>query len=78
MLRVISVQNLKKCFGETKAVDGISFELNQGEIVGYLGPNGAGKTTTIRCMMDFIRPDEGKVKILGKDARKNIIRISID
>jgi len=65
----IHVKNLKKYFGETRAVDGISFEIKEGEIFGYLGPNGAGKTTTIRCMMDFLRPDEGMIEILGLDAQ---------
>ncbi|MCZ2846022.1 MAG: ABC transporter ATP-binding protein [Candidatus Bathyarchaeota archaeon] len=68
-MNVIRVDNLKKFFGKTKAVDGISFEVREGEIMGFLGPNGAGKTTTIRCMMDFLRPDEGKIKILGLDAQ---------
>lgn len=53
---VIEIKNLTKHFGKVKAVDGISFAVEKGEIFGFLGPNGAGKTTTIRCMMDFIRP----------------------
>jgi len=66
---IISVKKLKKYFGKTKAVDGISFEVKQGEIMGFLGPNGAGKTTTIRCLMDFLRPDEGSINILDLDAQ---------
>ncbi|MBU0670625.1 ABC transporter ATP-binding protein, partial [Patescibacteria group bacterium] len=63
---------LKKYFGKkVKAVDGISFNIEKGEVFGFLGPNGAGKTTTIRCLMDFIRPTEGEIKILGKDAHKD-------
>lgn len=50
-------------------MEGISFEVNEGEIFGFLGPNGAGKTTSIRCMMDFLRPDEGRIEILGLDAQ---------
>jgi len=69
-MSAIKVENLKKHFGEVKAVDGISFEVEKGEIFGFLGPNGAGKTTTIRCMMDFLRPTEGTITILGKDAQK--------
>lgn len=65
---VIVLDNLVKHFGQVKAVDKISFAIEQGEIFGFLGPNGAGKTTTIRCMMDFLRPTSGKVIILGKDA----------
>ena len=72
---VIEVQNLVKYFGKTKAVDGISFQVEKGEIFGFLGPNGAGKTTTIRCMMDFIRPMDGRIIILGKDAQKNSVEL---
>lgn len=69
---IIEVRDLKKHFGKkVKAVDGISFNVEKGEIFGFLGPNGAGKTTTIRCLMDFLRPTEGEIKILGKDAQKN-------
>ncbi|OGC38071.1 hypothetical protein A2155_01025 [candidate division WWE3 bacterium RBG_16_52_45] len=67
---VIKVKNLKKYFENTKAVDGISFDVKKGEIFGFLGPNGAGKTTTIRCLMDLLRPDAGTVTIFGLDARK--------
>ncbi len=67
-MNVIEVKNFKKYFGETKAVDDISFTVEKGEIFGYLGPNGAGKTTTIRCMMDFVRASEGTISILGKDS----------
>jgi ABC-2 type transport system ATP-binding protein len=68
--RVIEVKNLKKAFGATKAVDGISFDVPKGKIFGFLGPNGAGKTTTIRCLMDLLRPDAGEIKIFGLDARQ--------
>lgn len=68
-MQAIEVKNLKKYFGPIKAVDDISFTVAQGEVFGFLGPNGAGKTTTIRCMMDFLRPTAGEIKILGKDAR---------
>jgi ABC-2 type transport system ATP-binding protein len=47
-------------------VDGVSFSLQQGEILGLIGPNGAGKTTTIRMMMDIIKPDSGQINILGQ------------
>ena len=73
---VICVQNLKKYFGNTHsvhAVDGISFDVAKGEIFGFLGPNGAGKTTTIRCMMDFVRPSGGQIKILKKDTTKDSV-----
>lgn len=65
---VIEVKKLKKYFGNVHAADDISFSVGKGEIFGFLGPNGAGKTTTIRCMMDFVRPTGGEVKMLGKDS----------
>ncbi|OGY22319.1 MAG: hypothetical protein A2126_04040 [Candidatus Woykebacteria bacterium GWB1_45_5] len=77
-MTTIKVDKLKKYFGKTKAVDGISFEVKGGEIMGFLGPNGAGKTTTIRCLMDFIRPTEGKIEILGLDAQKNSPKLKAD
>ena len=77
-MAVINVQNLKKSFGKTKAVDGISFDVKEGEIVGFLGPNGAGKTTAIRCMMDFLRPNEGSIEIFGFDAQKDSEKLKND
>ncbi len=68
-MSVIEIKDLKKYFGKTKAVDGVSFEVQKGEIFGFLGPNGAGKTTTIRCLMDFLRPTSGQTKILGQDLK---------
>ncbi|MBU0964661.1 ATP-binding cassette domain-containing protein, partial [Patescibacteria group bacterium] len=74
-MAIIEVNNLKKYFGKTKAVDDISFDVEKGEIYGFLGPNGAGKTTTIRCMMDFIRPTGGAIKILDMDAQKETVKL---
>ena len=65
---MISVANLSKRFGSTLAVDGISFEIPQGQVVGFLGPNGAGKTTTMRLLTGFLPPDEGSAHLLGFDA----------
>src|SRR3990170_1398106 len=67
----IEIKNLKKYFGKVKAVDDISLVVEKGEIFGFLGPNGAGKTTTIRCLMDFIHPTEGEIRILGHDYSQN-------
>ena len=50
-----------------KAVDGISFEVPEGQLVGLLGPNGAGKTTTVKMMCGLIKPDGGRISINGKD-----------
>jgi ABC-2 type transport system ATP-binding protein len=74
-MNAIEVKNLVKSFGKVAAVDGISFEVKKGEVFGFLGPNGAGKTTVIRCMMDFIRPDEGMITILGKDSLKESVKL---
>ncbi len=70
-MSAIQVQNLKKYFGKTRAVDDISFSVEKGEVFGFLGPNGAGKTTTIRCLLDFLRPDGGAINILGYDSLKD-------
>ncbi|MFN3135290.1 MAG: ATP-binding cassette domain-containing protein, partial [Candidatus Kryptonium sp.] len=51
---MLKVENLKKIFSNVVAVDGVSFEVERGEILGLLGPNGAGKTTTIRMILDII------------------------
>lgn len=75
MNTAISIKNLKKYFGSTKAVDGISFNVEKGEIFGFLGPNGAGKTTTIRCLMDYLRPTGGHIKILGLDAQTDTVEL---
>ena len=68
---MIEVENVSKLFGNFRAVDGISFSIPTGEIVGLLGPNGAGKTTTMRMISGFLEPDSGTVKIDGLDVLKN-------
>jgi ABC-2 type transport system ATP-binding protein len=67
----IEVSSLKKYYGEIKAVDGISFTVDKGEIFGLLGPNGAGKTTSIEIMEGLRKKDGGDVKVLGLDPWKN-------
>ncbi len=59
----VRVQNISKNFGSFKALDGVSFEMRQGEVLGFLGPNGAGKTTTVRILTGFFPPAEGKIWI---------------
>ena len=66
----VVVEHLSKSFGETRAVEDVSFEVQPGEVFGLLGPNGAGKTTTIRMMLDIFKPDSGRVEILGSDPAK--------
>jgi len=63
----IEARDLKKCYGATKAVDGISFTVEPGEIFGMLGPNGAGKTTTTEIIEGLRVPDSGTVSVLGLD-----------
>ncbi len=70
-MSVITVENLRKYYGDVKAVDGISFEVHEGEIFGFLGPNGAGKTTTIEMIEGYKTPDSGSVTALGLDPRKD-------
>ncbi len=67
MSTVIEVENLQKAYGPTRAVDGVSFTVEQGEVFGMVGPNGAGKTTTIECVEGLRRPDAGRVRVLGLD-----------
>lgn len=64
----ILVDQLTKLFGSQKAIDTISFELNENEIVGFLGPNGAGKSTTMKIATTYTKPTSGTVLINGMDA----------
>jgi ABC-2 type transport system ATP-binding protein len=68
----ISVHELRKYYNnDTRAIDGISFNVEYGKVFGFLGPNGAGKTTTIKVLTTLIRPSSGKVHIFGKDIVKH-------
>src|SRR6478735_3628171 len=62
---MIKVENLVKTFGPKRAVDGISFSVERGEVLGFLGPNGAGKSTSMRMITGFIPPTEGSVTVGG-------------
>ncbi|WP_395844920.1 ABC transporter ATP-binding protein [Archangium violaceum] len=70
MSKVLSVQGLRKQYGTTVAVDGISFDVGRNEIVGLLGPNGAGKTTTINMLLGVLEPSSGSIHIEGVDLAK--------
>ncbi|MEY4629335.1 MAG: hypothetical protein RLZZ595_1661 [Bacteroidota bacterium] len=61
----IKVDHILKVYGAQKAVDTISFEVKQGEIVGFLGPNGAGKSTTMKMITGYLTPDGGKIEVCG-------------
>jgi ABC-2 type transport system ATP-binding protein len=72
---VISVHELTKRFGDFTAVDGVSFEVRRGEVIGYLGPNGSGKTTTMRMLLGLLHPSSGSATVLGLDAVRDTDRI---
>lgn len=71
----ISVENVSKYFGKFKAVSSVNFKVDQGEIFGFLGPNGAGKTTCIKMMLDLLRPDQGQIKVFGKEVIQYAVEI---
>lgn len=66
-MEMIKVEHLTKTFGTKRAVDGISFSVERGEVLGFLGPNGAGKSTTMRMITGFIPPTSGKITVGGFD-----------
>jgi len=66
MTPVLQVANLRKSFGGITAVDGVSFEVREGEILGIIGPNGSGKSTLFNCVLGQLTPTEGEVRIDGK------------
>ena len=72
---MISVKELKKFFGDVKAVNGISFDVKKGEVFGLLGPNGAGKTTTIKLLLGLLEPLEGTIKIMGLNPEIDEVQI---
>jgi ABC-2 type transport system ATP-binding protein len=72
---MIKVKELRRSFGAVTAVDGISFDAGQGEVLGLLGPNGAGKTTAMRMLACFLRPDSGTASVCGYDILKNPIEV---
>jgi ABC-2 type transport system ATP-binding protein len=72
---MIQVDRLVKLFGSVVAVDGISFQVERGEIVGFLGPNGAGKTTTMRILTSFIPASSGRASVAGFDVMKQSVDV---
>ena len=72
---MIEVRNLRKTFGDTIAVDDVSFDVLQGEVLGFLGPNGAGKTTTMRILTCYMPPDSGSAKVAGFDTATQSIEV---
>lgn len=79
MNNIVIVKNLEKSYDTKKAVDGINFVVNKGEILGLLGPNGAGKSTIINILATILTPDNGEITILGHDLKKEgkIVKLGI-
>jgi ABC-2 type transport system ATP-binding protein len=72
---MISVKELRRSFGAIVAVDGISFDVEKGQVLGLLGPNGAGKTTAMRMLACFLKPDSGTATVCGHDILKNSVEV---
>jgi ABC-2 type transport system ATP-binding protein len=72
---IVKVENLSKNFGNLKAVDGVSFEVREGEIFGFLGPNGAGKSTTINMLTTLLRPSSGNAEVCGYNVHKRATEV---
>jgi ABC-2 type transport system ATP-binding protein len=72
---MIEVENLSKTYSGFRAVQGISFHVNKGEIVGFLGPNGAGKSTTMKILSGYLPPTDGKIRIAGYDVVTDSIEV---
>jgi ABC-2 type transport system ATP-binding protein len=75
MAMAISVSDLVKTFGPTRALDGLDLEVAPGEVHGFLGPNGSGKSTTIRVLLGLLRPDSGDVRLLGGDPWREAVAL---
>ncbi len=74
-MATVELEGVTKRFGDVTALSGIDLTVEDGEIFGFLGPNGAGKSTTINVVLDFVRPDAGSVRVLGRDAREESVAI---
>ena len=74
MQPVLEVDGLVKAFGGQRAVDGVSFAVEPGTCFGLLGPNGAGKSTTLKLVLGLLRPDAGRITLLGKQPGKSSCR----
>ncbi len=72
---VIHVDRVRKTYGQTVAVDEVSFDVHDGEIFGLIGPNGAGKTTTMECVEGLRRPDQGRIAVLGLDPFRDVYQL---
>jgi gliding motility-associated transport system ATP-binding protein len=75
MDKMICVKDLRRSYGPIIAVDGISFEVGQGEVLGFLGPNGAGKSTAMKMLACFLQPDGGTATVCGYDIRQKPVQV---
>lgn len=75
MASVITTDELVKTFGRTRALDGLTFTVEAGEVHGFLGPNGAGKTTTLRILLGLVRADGGRALLLGGDPWRDAVEL---
>jgi len=75
MSEAIKVKSLRKSFGPIHAVQGVSFDVNHGEVLGFLGPNGAGKSTTMKMITGFLEPTSGTVEVNGHDVLENPLAV---
>ena len=73
-MSILECQNLKKSFGKKEIIKGVSFKIDEGDILGFIGPNGAGKTTTIKLILGLQKIDEGIVLINGFDIKKDFVK----
>jgi ABC-2 type transport system ATP-binding protein len=71
----IEISGLTKRYGDVEAVRGIDLAIREGEVFGFVGPNGAGKSTTIRCVLDLIRPTDGRISVFGLDPRADGVSV---
>ncbi|MFB0564970.1 MAG: ABC transporter ATP-binding protein [Candidatus Aminicenantaceae bacterium] len=72
MAQIVELDNVRKTYGSVKAVDGVSFEIEKGDVFGLLGPNGAGKTTTVEMIEGLRKPDTGIIRVNGLEVSKGI------
>src|SRR3989304_1061023 len=72
---MISINELHKSFGSIVAVNGVSFDVDKGEVLGFLGPNGAGKSTVMKMLACFLKPDSGTATVCGYDILENPVEV---
>jgi len=74
-MAAIEMAGVEKRFGDVTALRGLDLAVEEGEVFGFLGPNGAGKSTTINVLLDFVRPDAGRIEVLGRETRADSVAV---